>query len=128
MSKSRSFFFPSQGPLVCTDKRAEALDLAGTHTWEDVKQGIAEGRFQQWGDDECGIVTEVLKTPLRVTLLFWLAWGDLRGLYAMVPPILQWGRQQHCTHASFVGRFGWLRTFVRDFGFKEVATCMEMTL
>lgn len=108
--------------------RARALHFAGTHTWEDVEQGVAEGRFQSWGAEDCGIVTELLQTPLRKTLLFWLGWGNLAGLKAMVPPIMAWGKLQGCTHASFVGRFGWRRSFVRDLGFTETAVVMEMTL
>jgi len=74
------------------------------------------------------MVTELLKTPLRKTLLFFLAGGDMAGLQAMVPAVLQWGREQGCTHAAFVGRFGWERTFVRDFGFRPAATMMEVAL
>lgn len=107
---------------------ARALEYAGTHTVEDIELGIAEGRFQYWGNKECGIVTELLQTPLRKTLHFFLAGGHLEGLRAMTPAILSWGREQGCTHATFVGRFGWLRSFVRDFGFREAATVMEMRL
>jgi hypothetical protein len=118
--------------MIATEERigrlSEALAVAGTHTWDDVERGVAEGRFQKWGDDGCGIVTELLQTPLRRTLLFWLAGGNLAGLKAMVPAILQWGREQGCTHASFVGRFGWQRSFVRDLGFTPQAVMMETTL
>jgi len=107
---------------------ARALEYAGTHTIDDIELGVAEGRFQLWGNEECGIVTELLKTPLRKTLLFFLAGGHLEGLQAMTPAILQWGREQGCTHAAFVGRFGWERTFVRDLGFRDVATMMEVAL
>jgi len=106
----------------------KALMLAGTHRPEDIAEGIACGRFQEWGDEACVIVTEILETPLRKTLHFFLAEGDLAGLRLMLPEILDWGRMHGCTHASLVGRFGWLRSFVREFGFREAATMMEARL
>lgn len=107
---------------------ARALPYAGTHTLDDIEVGVAEGRFQFWGNPECGIVTEILKTPLRKTCLFFLAAGHLEGLRAMTPAILSWAREQGCTHAAFIGRFGWERSFVQEFGFKPVSTMMETEL
>ena len=105
-----------------------ALSYAGTHRIGDIELGVAEGRFQQWlGADSC-IITELLQTPLRKTLHFFLAEGNLTELQAMVPGILSWARQQGCTHASLVGRKGWLRSFVRDFGFTESGVLMEAEL
>lgn len=105
-----------------------ALAYAGTHTPDDLHAGIAAGRFQQWGSGDSVIVTEILDTPQKRFLHFFLAEGTLPELRAMVPAILDWGRAQGCTHASLVGRFGWLRTFVKEFGFKKTAVMMEATL
>ena len=111
-----------------TSSLVRALAYAGTHDPEDIAIGVGEGRFQSWEGDASTIVTEILLTPKRKTLHFFLAEGDLRELRVMLPMILHWGRQQGCTHASLVGRFGWLRSFVRDFGFREEATLMGATL
>lgn len=105
-----------------------ALRVAGTHTAEDIALGVEEGRFQLWPGEESAIVTELLRTPLRLTLHFFLAGGNLIELRAMMPGILAWGKAQGCTHASLIGRFGWLRSFVRDFGFTESAVMMEARL
>lgn len=107
---------------------ARALSYAGTHRIEDIELGVAEGRFQSWpGEDSC-IITELLQTPLRKTLHFFLAEGNLVELKAMLPGILAWARQQGCTHASLLGRDGWKRSFVRDYGFHEAGTLMEASL
>ena len=105
-----------------------ALALAGTHAWADIQEGVACGRFQEWGDGDSIIITEILDTPLRRTLHFFLAEGNLVELRAMTPAILDWARMHGCTHASLVGRFGWLRSFVREFGFTEEAVMMGATL
>ena len=106
----------------------KALALAGTHAPADIAEGVACGRFQEWGSETSTIVTEILETPRRKTLHFFLAEGNLTELRAMTPGILDWGRAMGCSHASLVGRFGWLRSFVREFGFKEAATMMEAEL
>lgn len=105
-----------------------ALSYAGTHRLEDIELGIAEGRFQGWPGEESMIVTELLQTPLRKTVHFFLAEGNLTELKAMTPGILAWARQQGCTHASLLGREGWERSFVRDFGFEKAGVLMEAEL
>lgn len=107
---------------------ARVLQYAGTHRVEDIELGIAEGRFQQWPGEESCIVTELLVTPLRKTIHFFLAEGNLLELRAMTPGILAWGRSQGCTHAAFLGREGWERSFVREFGFLKAGTLMEASL
>lgn len=114
--------------MIALSPISRALHYAKTHTVEDIELGVAEGRFQLWPGDESAIVTEVLVTPLRKHLHLFLAGGNLTELKAMLPGLLAWGRQQDCTHSSLIGRFGWQRTFVRDFGFKPVATMMEVGL
>lgn len=107
---------------------SRALAYAGTHRIEDIELGVAEGRFQQWpGEDSC-VITELLQTPLRKTIHFFLAEGNLAELKAMTPGILAWARQQGCTHASLLGRDGWERSFVREFGFEKAGVLMEATL
>lgn len=105
-----------------------ALRYAGTHRIEDIELGIAEGRFQGWPGEDSMIVTELLQTPLRKTCHFFLAEGNLTELHAMTPGILAWARQQGCTHASLLGRPGWQKSFVREFGFTPSGVLMEAEL
>lgn len=88
---------------------SRALRYAGSHSVEDIELGVAEGRFQQWPGEESCIITELLQTPLRKTVHFFLAEGNLTELEAMTPGILDWARSIGCTHASLVGREGWRR-------------------
>lgn len=88
---------------------SRALAFAGTHDADDIALGVAEGRFQEWGDGDSCIITEILDTPRRRTLRFFLAEGSMPEIRAMIPAILDWGRSVGCTHASLVGREGWRR-------------------
>jgi hypothetical protein len=108
---------------------SRALALAGTHRPEDIAEGVACGRFQEWGEGESVIITEVLDTPLRRTLNFFLAEGSMPELQAVVPLILDWARMHGCTHASLVGRHGWSRVaWMKASGWREAAVVMEREL
>lgn len=106
-----------------------ALALAGTHEPQDIAEGVACGRFQEWSGGETVVVTEILDTPLRRTLHFFLAEGSMPELQAMTPAILDWGRMHGCTHASLVGRQGWSRVaWMKESGWRESGVVMERSL
>ena len=108
---------------------SRALHYAQTHTPADVAEGVASGAFQEWSGGETVVVTEILVTPLRKTLHFFLAEGSMPELQAMVPHILDWGRMHGCTHASLVGRHGWSRVgWLSDSGWTEAGVLMERSL
>ena len=96
-----------------------ALEYAdGSHTFDDVAQGVSTGRFQFWPGPTSVVITELLDAPKYRTLNFWLAGGSLAELEAMTPPILDWGRAQGCAKAIFAGRPGWERTFLARTGWE----------
>ena len=106
-----------------------ALALAGTHREADIHEGIASGRFQEWSGGDSTIITEVLETPLRRTLNFFLAEGTMPELRAVVPAILDWARMHGCTHASLIGRKGWSRVaWLKESGWTEGGVIMEREL
>jgi hypothetical protein len=106
-----------------------ALELAGTHTSADIAEGVASGRFQDWGSGDSVIITEILDTPLRKTIHFFLAEGTMAELRAVVPAILDWARMHGCTHASLVGRKGWSRVaWMKDEGWQEEGVMMGRAL
>jgi hypothetical protein len=107
-----------------------ALDYAGgTHLWEDIHQGIAEGRYLLWPGVRSAILTEIIEYPRQRTLHFFLAGGNIAELEAMVPGIIEWGRSKGCTSASLTGRMGWSRSFLtRTEGWKSTAVVMTKEL
>ena len=85
-----------------------------SHTFDDVVSLVASGAAQAWPGPASIIVTEIVEYPRHHVLHFFLGAGSLSELKAMVPIILEWGREQGCTRARVIGRRGWSRVFTRD--------------
>ena len=113
----------------CRKYLEAALEHAGgTHTIDDVRAGIEDGRLQLWPGVHSAIVTELLQHPRQRILHFFLAGGSLEELQAMTPPILDWGRTQGCSRAALFGRPGWSRSFLTKEGWRPTAVVMEKVL
>ena len=90
-----------------------ALEYAGgTHTFEDIRQLVDEGRLVFWPGPHSAVITEIIQFPQKRTLNFFLAGGNLAELEAMYPALEQWGRDQGCADAMSTCRRGWERTFL----------------
>lgn len=110
-------------------KLTKALTYSGdTHTLEDIQAGVERGAFQEWSAGESVIITELRDTPNARFIHFFLAAGDLRELQPLAVLALQWGREQGATRASFIGRFGWERSFAQELGFEKKGTYQECDL
>ena len=92
---------------------------AGTHTIEDVAQGVEGGRFQFWPGINSAVITEIIVYPRLKNLHYFLAGGDLDELKIMRPYIESWGKQNGCTRVTLAGRKGWARTFLADEGYSQ---------
>lgn len=100
-----------------------ALEYAhGTHTIDDVWQGIAEHRFQFWPGRNCAAVTEVIDYPRLRALNFWLLGGDLDELLnEMEPRIWAIAKQLGCRRKFGVGRKGFERV-LKSKGYRPMWT------
>ena len=98
---------------------AAALEFSGgTHTVEDVAEGVRAGRFQFWPGRDSAVVTEIIVYPQLKDLHFFLDGGDLDELRLMQPLIESWGKEMGCSRVSLAGRRGWERSFLRDRGYE----------
>ena len=91
---------------------------AGTHTIDDVADGILEGKFQCWEGKESIIITEIVVYPRLKDLHFFLAGGDLDEISLMEPLITAWGKSLGCTRVSLAGRKGWQKSFLKERGYE----------
>lgn len=119
-------------PLI-DDYRAlieSALEYGnGSHGFDDIKRMVASGECHFWPAPNSVIVTEIITQPRRKCLNMFLAAGRLVELEAMTPLILEWGKENGCTHASLAGRKGWERTFLSHTGWhRSHSIIMEKTL
>jgi hypothetical protein len=102
----------------------EALDYAGnTHSLRDVYDQIMAGAAQLWTEEGAVLVTEVVDTPQKRVLRFWLAAGELESCLGLHRRVLEWGRAQGCEMATFTGRRGWERVLGAE-GWSPALTVM----
>jgi hypothetical protein len=93
----------------------EALSLAGgTHSFEDMLRQIQDGSAQVWCDEGACLVTEVIASPQKRVLHFWLATGELEPVVALSRRVIAWGKEQGCTMATLSGRRGWTRVLTTE--------------
>ncbi len=91
---------------------------------------VGSGEAHFWPGVNSCVVTEIIRSPRKHFLNFFLAAGNLAELEAMTPIILEWGKKKRgCTHAILTGRSGWQRTFLAKSGWKtEPYIVMEKEL
>jgi hypothetical protein len=87
-----------------------ALDRAPpTHTVEDVKAMVAEGRAFFWGWERSVLVALIDDAPLAKTFHQWLVAGDLAELMREREGVEAWAKARGCTRMMTAGRPGWDR-------------------
>jgi len=91
---------------------------AGTHTIDDVAEGVVKGNFQSWEGKESIIITEIVVYPRLKDLHFFLAGGDLDEISLMEPIVTAWGKSLGCTRVSLAGRKGWQKSFLKERGYE----------
>ena len=100
----------------------------GSHTYDDVRELVEQGRLQFWPGVHSAVVTEIIESPRTRLLNIFLAGGNLAEIEAMAPGILEWGKQQGCSSAVFTGRKGWERTFLMRTGWAPSLVVFEKKL
>ena len=99
----------------------------GTHTFEDVVQGVVNGHMQAWVNGDSIAVTEIIIYPRKKVLHGFLAAGNMKRILEMVPSAAEWGRQHGCTAFTLAGRKGWQRVFGRR-GWKTAFYVLETSI
>lgn len=103
----------------------DALAYAGgTHTFDDVAEGILSGRMQLWPAERGCAVTEIVVYPRKRVLHVFLAGGEMGTILDMIDSAVTWGRTQGCTSMTIAGRHGWARVLAK-YGYKPVMTVLE---
>lgn len=106
---------------------AALAEAGGTHSFEDIERGIADGRYQFWPGLASVIVTEVVQYPQKKAAHCFLAAGEFAEIDAMRTWIEEWARGIGCTSASICGRKGWERK-LSVAGYKMSAVWLEKEL
>jgi hypothetical protein len=84
---------------------AAALEHAhGTHTVDDVLEGVGKGELQIWIGDRSLAVTEILRFPRMRALNVFLGAGEIAELRACLPGLRAWARGAGCSRLMWSGR------------------------
>lgn len=99
----------------------------GTHTIDDIWEGVVAGRYHFWPGEKSGIITDIEIYPQRRVMHIFLAGGDLEELLEMEKSIEEFAKTIGCNSLSISGRRGWLRVFKTD-GWEEICTTIAKEL
>lgn len=109
----------------CRPWIAAALEYAGgTHTLQDIEDGIRAGQFLLWPGERGCLVTEIIDFPRKRVLNVWLGGGDMDQLKDMHDSVVAFARYAGCASVTITGRPGWARVW-RDQGFAPAHVTLE---
>ncbi|TWI32745.1 hypothetical protein [Paracoccus sulfuroxidans] len=103
---------------------AALRECSGTHSFDDVAEGIASGKMQLWPAEDACAVTEIAVYPQRTMLNCFLAGGSMERLKDMAPAMEAWAEAQGCDGTELTGRHGWARA-LSGIGYKPAAVVMR---
>lgn len=88
-----------------------ALEYSGgTHTFNDIVNGLIKGVLQLWPAPRGCIVTEIVVYPQKKILNVFLGGGELDQILDMHNDVIQWAKAQGCVALSMSGRPGWKKS------------------
>jgi len=91
-----------------------ALEYSGgTHNFDDVVSGLAEGKMQLWPAPKGYIVTEIVVYPRKKVLNVFLGGGELDQLMDMHKDVIAWSKAQGCEAVTITGRYGWKKPLTK---------------
>lgn len=94
----------------CRQWLLPAIERAkGTHSEQDIVDGLLNGMLTLWPGEKSAIVTEILLYPRIKALNWFLAGGDLNELLGMEVKIREWAKENGCKRVTLGGRKGWKR-------------------
>lgn len=111
--------------IRCKEWIESALEYSGgTHIFEDIVQGVLEGRMQLWAGDHGCAVTEIVVYPRKKVLHVFLAGGDMNQIIDFQESAAEFGRMNGCDKLTLAGRKGWTKVLDKH-GWDESFTVMS---
>jgi|GEM_PF-1652063 len=125
MSEERPLLDPRLEHLFSQRSKVNrALRVGGRfYTIGDVAEGIIKGNFQYWNVNDSAIVTEILVSPRRKVINYFMAFGDLSDVLGLQTQVDAFAKQHGCDGAIMGGRTGWDRVLPLH-GWKKGGTSM----
>jgi len=96
--------------VFCRNWIESALQYSGgTHSFQDIVDGVLSGHMQLWvGESGCA-VTEIDIFPKKKTLHVFLAAGDMDQIIDFQDSAVEFAKLNGCDSMTIAGRSGWKR-------------------
>jgi len=99
----------------------------GSHTYEDIVEGVEKGLFVAWPGIRSIVVCQLLQLPrVRIGHCF-LAAGEMEEVLAIRTWCEEWARRSGCNVVSINGRPGWERLLASE-GYSKKSVVLEKQL
>lgn len=99
---------------------------AHTHEWEDIINGVLDGRYHFWSSDDAALLTEFVYYPRAQYVHVFLAGGNLDKIMDMRDSVERFAQGYGFDGVSMTGRRGWVRA-LGDHGYDEGLTVVTKT-
>lgn len=103
----------------------KALEIDSTHSWEDVREMLVDGRCQIFWNEHGAWITEVLVSPRKRVLNVWIVAGELPEVMDLQKDVERHALTQTCDEMIVKGaRFGW-KNVAKEYGWEEHAVVLR---
>jgi hypothetical protein len=82
-----------------------------THSIEDLKQLVEEGKMHFWPMENSAVMTEMTDLP-QARILNIFGGGNAEEIMKVLDDTRVWGKTLGCSRVSFLGRQGWRKWLV----------------
>ena len=109
----------------CREDMLKAIERTdGTHTEDDVLEGIITGKFQFWREGNSAAITEFVQFPRMKTLNIFLGGGRLEDIPPIKEKIYKFAVANGCARiTALFAREGWERILADGEKIGEVKMC-----
>jgi len=88
-----------------------------THTWDDVRHGLIEGKFQIFWNDFGACITEIVDAPKKRYLNCFVVAGQLPEVMDLQKDVDTFALVHGCSYIMTSARMGWQKV-LPDYGWK----------
>ena len=86
---------------------------------------LVSGQYQLFVSEHSALVTTVMPYPRGTVLHLFLAGGNLEELEQLYLESEEYAKYMNCKSITLMGRFGWKKSFLTEYGMKP--TCLQMS-
>jgi hypothetical protein len=116
---------PGLPPSEIIARIEKALAIDGTHTWEDLRALLGEGKCQIFWNEHGAWITEIMVSPQKRMLNVWIVAGELPEVMDLQEKVEDHARISKCGEMIVRGaRLGW-KNVAKEYGWEETAVVLR---